>query len=157
MKNHKLKKILACFLTAGILKTAYEDSHVKITEYSVSSKRLPKILAGFRILHISDFHNSHLLRQTIKQARLCLPNLIVITGDLIDARRTNTECAMELCRELIKLAPVYYVPGNHEASFTDYRNFSKSLIDIGIHVLHNKTEIFTEGDVDIYISGINIS
>ena len=55
------------------------------------------------------------------------PDMIVLTGDLIDSRHTDIEIALEFARQAIKLAPVYYVSGNHEARVRKYEDLKMVL------------------------------
>ena len=50
------------------------------------------------------------------------PDCIVITGDLLDRNRTNIDSATELISYLVKIAPVYYVSGNHEHQSGKYHD-----------------------------------
>ena len=42
------------------------------------------------------------------------PDIIMITGDLIDSKSYDAEVSMQLIREIVKKYPVYFVTGNHE-------------------------------------------
>src|SRR5690606_21569996 len=70
------------------------------------------------------------------------PNMIVITGDLVDSRRTDIEVAMEFVKGAIEIAPVYYVSGNHEIRGRIYEEVKERLLAVGATVMDNaKTEI----------------
>jgi len=67
------------------------------------------------------------------------PDLIVITGDMIDSRKTDVEPALDFARQAVKLAPCYYVPGNHESRVPeDYGNLKTGFAGCGVTVLENK-------------------
>jgi len=51
----------------------------------------------------------------IKKIEDLNPDIIVITGDLIDRRKFDLNIAMEFIEKAVKIAPTYYVSGNHEA------------------------------------------
>ena len=62
----------------------YEDFKLQVTKYSLKSNRIKKKL---KIIQISDFHNERnkwLHRQIVDTIKREKPDLIVITGDLID-------------------------------------------------------------------------
>ena len=81
--------------------------------------------------------------------------MIVITGDLIDSRHTDIEIALEFARHAIKLAPVYYVSGNHEARVREYEDLKMGLAEAGVIVLEDqKVQITREGE-SISILGID--
>lgn len=115
-------------------------NNICVTEIEYQSSRIPNTFDGFRILHISDLHNRlfgsnqyKILERTEKIA----PNIMVITGDLIDRNRTNINTAMAYVSRAAKIAPVYYVSGNHEKKSGYYVQLSKRLREAGVHILDN--------------------
>lgn len=144
--------ILVCvlFVSGFIVWTVWGNKALELNSYTLESDRLPEGFDGFRIAHVSDFHNTEIgeenekLISVIKEAE---PDIIAITGDMIDSRRTNTEIALDFAREIIKLAPCYYVTGNHEYRVSDSYNLKEALSELGIIVLENvKTEIERGGE-----------
>lgn len=118
------------------------NTALETTQITVCSKRLPKAFDGFRIVQISDLHNTvfgehngKLIRR-IKDAQ---PDMIVITGDLIDSYHTNLAAALEFAEQARKIAPCYYVPGNHESRISAYPQFRDALTAKGITVLENRS------------------
>ncbi len=88
-------------------------------EYIQNSKRRPSDgFDGYRIAHVSDLHNAELGEEN--EALLTIlhdaePDVIAITGDLIESRNTDIEIALQFAAKAVKIAPCYYVTGNHEA------------------------------------------
>ena len=78
-------------------------------------------------------------------------DIIVVTGDLIDSNNTNIDIAMELISGAIKIAPIYYVSGNHEAWSGSYDELKSNLENSGVVVLDNqKIEVMNDSDsIDI--------
>ncbi|GHV31419.1 hypothetical protein FACS189481_6320 [Clostridia bacterium] len=110
-------------------------SHIKC-----SNSRLPSVFDGCKILQISDLHNKQFGKnqsRLIKKISGIAPDIIVITGDLVDSYHTEISKAMKLIEEITKLVPVYYVPGNHEARDNIYEKIKPLLITSGVHVLLN--------------------
>lgn len=109
-----------------------------VTTYiSVLSPAVPDSFRGFRIAHITDLHNTPMprLAHRVRQAK---PDIICITGDMIDARRLDIPCALDTARALMQIAPCYYVMGNHEARIPEYPRFETGLREAGVHVLRNE-------------------
>ena len=48
----------------------------------------------------------------------CKPNIIVITGDFIDAEHNDIDTALNFAKRAVQIADSYYVTGNHEDSLT---------------------------------------
>ncbi len=133
-----------------IIWTVWGNTALELNNHTLESDRLPKEFDGFRIAHISDFHNTEIgeknerLLSVLKEAE---PDIIAITGDMIDSRRTNTEIALNFAREIIKIAPCYYVTGNHEFRVSESYNLKEALSELGIIVLENvKTELEHSGE-----------
>ena len=103
--------VLVCF-------SYFENNSIVISNYNISSSRLPKSFNNFKIVQISDLHNkvfykdNNSLTAKIKSQN---PDIIVITGDIVDRRRYNEDNAIALIDSIKSIAPIYYVNGNHEA------------------------------------------
>lgn len=133
--------VLASLATAGaiIFFWWFSNSKFSVTEYEVES---PKINLPFRIVHLSDLHAKRFgaknkrLVAAVKKAR---PDIIVFTGDIIHLyRKPGEEAAIELVEQLSCVAPFYYVSGNHEMRYKNYREFSVKLADAGAVILENE-------------------
>ena len=118
MKNRKALKII--LLTVGLLSIAALFSYIlskKALSISKFTLQSGKTASAIRIVQLSDLHNAEFGKNN---ARLitCVaaqqPQLILITGDLVDRDDSSTEQAEALIRELCDLAPVYISLGNHE-------------------------------------------
>lgn len=136
-----LKRVIQLWLPGVILIYLYNaNTNLKETNYLIKNKKLPKIFNGYKIAHISDFHNtnSKRLKKSIVQAlKNNKPDIIVITGDLIDSRRTNFNTAKEFLESIVSIAPVYYVLGNHESRLRDAQNLIHVVQSTGANVLRN--------------------
>lgn len=129
---------------------------IEVTNYKITSENLPTEFNGYKIAQISDFHNKKKYESILEKLKEAAPNIIVITGDFIDSRRTKTEISLSFAKELIKIAPCYYVMGNHESRLTNiYPDFEKSLKEIGITVLHNEKAILEKNGAEITLIGID--
>ncbi|MCQ2416896.1 MAG: metallophosphoesterase [Oscillospiraceae bacterium] len=121
------------------------NNHVEVTEYVYETNVIPFSFNNFKIVHLSDLHNkvfpenNTLLLEQIAEQK---PNLIVLTGDFIDAsNHTNVDDALLFMEQIPKIAPTYYVFGNHE------RLLDKSILppyleklgEYGVHFLNNET------------------
>ena len=124
MKTKK-RFVLLCVLTvllALIVRTAWGNTALMVNTISVSSDRIPAGFSGYRIAQVSDLHNAEFgagntkLLQTISENT---PNIIVITGDLIDMNHTNMDTALDFVKNAVQIAPIYYVNGNHEAALSE--------------------------------------
>lgn len=132
-----------------------QNRNLQVTKLDFESQKLPLEFDGFVICHISDFHNTkfgdnqNVILKKIKQNN---PNIIVITGDLIDRRKFNLELAMEFINGAMEISPVYYVSGNHEARSNKYQTIKNELVNAGVTVLDNEmvSVIKQDSSIDIY-------
>lgn len=145
--------IILALLTAIVI---IGNNMIEVTNYKITSENLPTEFNGYKIAQISDFHNKKKYESILEKLKEAAPNIIVITGDFIDSRKTKTEISLSFAKELIKIAPCYYVMGNHESRLTDiYPDFEKSLKEIGITVLHNEKAILEKNGAEITLIGID--
>lgn len=132
----------------------WQNKNIGITRYTFIHKDLPKSMEGLRILHISDLHNWDTQGRLMELTKQEEPDVIFITGDLIDGRNTRVDLALSLTEELVQLAPVYYVQGNHEGRSSQYPRLRKGLLEMGVTVLEDQvSEFFLNGD-SIVIGGL---
>ena len=121
------------------------NNRIEVTEYTYETSSAPFSFNGFRIVQISDVHNKIFGDQNeplLDAVRALEPDIIVITGDLIDAStHTDVDAALLLAEQLPKLAPTYYVFGNHEhlldKSVTE--PFLEQIKAYGVRFLNNET------------------
>ncbi|MCX7904870.1 MAG: metallophosphoesterase, partial [Caloramator sp.] len=75
-----------------------------------------KIKGSIKIIQISDYHDSKIhKKQLVKIISKEEPDIIVITGDLIDIKTKTLDNVAALISDIIKInKKIYYVPGNHE-------------------------------------------
>ena len=138
--------------------TLWGNTALEVNDYEIVSDRIPEAFSGFRIAQVSDLHNAEFGEGNEKLIELLSqtdPDMIVITGDLIDSRHTDIEIALEFAGQAIKLAPVYYVSGNHEACVHEYEDLKMGLVKAGVIVLEDqKVQIKRDGE-SICILGID--
>lgn len=151
--------LIALILIGYFIWLIYENSILNITTYDVSSKDLPKEFEGFKIAQISDFHNTQLGEDNdviIDKLKEEKPDIIVITGDYIDCRNPDLDCAERLTKRLVGIAPTYYCTGNHESRLpSELKLLEESFEKNGVKVLRNKKQLIKKGSSSIRICGID--
>ena len=160
MKKKLVKKpLLWVLLILFSIWMIYTNVVVGVTTYQISYPDLPASFEGFKILQISDLHNAEFGRNNaslIEKVKNVQPDVIAITGDLIDSDRTDVEAALNVVEELTAIAPCYYVTGNHEAwvSQATYASLETALQELGVTVLRDE-EVLLEREGE-YLSFIGI-
>lgn len=109
---------------------AWVNRHFKTSFYQVSSG---KVVDELRIVQLSDLHNSVYgdnNSELTEKIRDLQPDIIVMTGDMIEEKNDDIRTVLDLCRELSETAPVYYIYGNHETMHSfGYNDMSTEEID----------------------------
>lgn len=162
IKKRKLMIVLtvvASLLISLVIWTVWGNTALELNTYTVSSGRLPEAFDGYRIAHISDLHNTEMGKDNDKllnMLREAKPDIIAITGDLIDSRNTDIEIALQFVEEAVKIAPCYYVTGNHEARVSEYFDDLKNgLTELGIIILEDERVDLDKNSETITLIGIN--
>lgn len=156
----KRKIVILCFLILLVLLIIWiwhENKALTMSTYTVLSEKLPNEFIGFRIAHVSDLHNAQMGRgneKLLSMLRNSAPDMIAITGDMIDSRRTNMQVALQFAEEAVRIAPCYYVTGNHEARIDECNAFKASLTNLGITVLEDESLLFEHYGQAITLIGV---
>lgn len=101
--------------------------------------------SGLRIAQVSDLHNASFGEGNEKLLEILAdtqPDLIAITGDLVDSRRTNSDIALSFAEKAVQFAPCYFVTGNHEARIDAFSELEADLIAAGVTVLRDQSTEF---------------
>lgn len=146
-------KLTVIILIIGIF-LFWQNNGVVITRHNYINGKLPKNFNGFKILHISDFHNKNYHGNLTKLIKKINPDIIVITGDLIDRRKTNLNVAKDFIREIVKIAPTYYVSGNHEQLSVHYEDLKEILNDLNVINMDNSYIKLNKDGSEIGLMGI---
>ena len=154
--------VLSCLLVLSISLMAeirYNDNRIETVYYPMQSSRIPASFSGFRIAQVSDLHNDALgdgnasLLKLLQEAE---PDIIAVTGDLIDSRKTDTQIALQFMQKALQIAPVYYVTGNHEiALYATYPPFERELRNAGVTVLNNESVLLEQNGQNIVLLGLS--
>ena len=161
-------KIIFIFIGIFILMYLYIKYNVntlEVTKYVVENKKVPKEFDGYNIVQISDLHsklfgeNNKKLIQKIKSLN---PDIVVVTGDLIDGENNNYNVALDFMKEISKLYRVYYIIGNHEQKSLikkykdEYKDYFNKLHQIDfVNLDNNKVEI-VKRDSNINLYGLTV-
>ena len=128
-------------LAALIIWTVWGNTALELNTYTVNSEELPSVFDGYRIAHVSDLHNAEMgdgNEKLLAMLREAEPDIIAITGDMIDSRNTNVAVALAFAVEAMLIAPCYYVTGNHEARVSEYDELKTGLESVGVFVLDDE-------------------
>lgn len=134
------------------------NNWVQTTEYTVTSPDLPDAFKGKKIVQISDLHNATFgdgqstLTEIVEEAS---PDVIFITGDLVDSNRYDLEAALVLIDALTEISDVFFVTGNHEIAVNRLDEINGALEERGVTVLMNETVRWEAEGQTIQIAGVH--
>ncbi|EOQ14497.1 metallophosphoesterase [Bacillus cereus] len=150
--------MIICILVGCTIFLYLQNNLISITEIKITSSKIPSSFKGYKILQISDLHNKKFGDNQdvlIQKMKSIDPDIIAITGDLIDSKSYDAEVSMQLIREMVKKYPVYFVTGNHEQWSGKYNSLEKELKKYGVNVLRNEHVGIRKGEQEINLLGID--
>lgn len=109
--NCILLAVLLCFVWV-------QNTWLEVTHYTYESPEVPQEFVGFRVVQISDLHNATFGKENEKlllQIRELSPDIVVLTGDLVDSTFPDVEVALDFAEKIAADFPTYYITGNHES------------------------------------------
>ncbi len=137
--------VVAVITIYGLL----EARAIVVTNLPVRMAHLPHRLEGMRIAQISDVHLGLIVRgerleKIVTMVNNLHPDLIVITGDLVDAEALHMEEMIPPLRRLTAKYGVYAVPGNHEY-FAGITRAQEFIEQAGVIMLRNRWVTIADG------------
>lgn len=168
MKSKKKTIIIAICVLMIALFCFWQNNVLEVTHYTFSSSRVSARLDGYRIVQISDLHNKNFGRKQqhlINKIKELQPDMIVVTGDIVDSNHTNIDVAITFLEEAVNLAPCYYITGNHELWLDDtlYEKLINQIKNTGTTILdnevveinHNEKDDTVEDTTDFVMIGLD--
>ena len=137
----------------------YGNTAIQVSHYEILDPKIPSEFDGFKIIQVSDLHNTLFGEQQqtlMKKIAAENPDIIVVTGDLLDFYTPDVAVAEQFIAAAVQLAPVYYINGNHESRLPiEYNNLKVSMREHGVVILENsQTQLVANGQT-INLLGVN--
>ena len=159
-RKNRIKKailLLFVFIVPGAF-FCWQNNDVVVTKYDYINTEIPVDFDGFKILQVSDLHNKEFgtdQEVLVSLTKEIAPDIIVVTGDLIDSNHTDIDVVMEYISQAVLIAPVYFVTGNHEMWSEEYTTLAADLVKYGVVILDNKNIILTKNGGEISLLGLS--
>ncbi len=141
------RQFLLGYLGVGALATpvgwygaVYEPGDIEVVRRTATIRNLPTRLDGLTAVQVSDFHLhgiDHVHREMVDQVKALKPDVIFVTGDLVDHESAVGD-ALELLQSLKPPRGTWVVPGNWDHSSNSVELLSIALKSAGIRMLINE-------------------
>lgn len=145
MNTKRKKSIIIIVILMIIIWVVWTNTNFTTTHYKINNGKIPDAFSGYKIAEIADLHNHKWGDRIIKALEKEKPDIIVITGDFVDSSHTDFQVALDFVEKAKKIAPIYYVTGNHEAWIENYSELEKKLYNEGVHMMDD-TKVWLEKD-----------
>ena len=133
---------------------AYTNTNIETSYYEVESGLIHDEFDGFKIAHISDLHNRDWKGKLEDLVAAEKPDIIVVTGDIVDSSDRYYDNSLSFIKNAVKIAPVYFISGNHEAYITDYVFMKNAIKEYGATVLEDENVFIERGKEKINLIGL---
>ncbi len=147
---------LAAFCACAAAFIYDQGNRIESTQIHVQSAAFPAAFSDFRLAHVSDLHGKRFGKKRDRLAealRVAAPDIIVLTGDIVDEYTENLESTRALLTQAAELAPIYYVHGNHDRRSPCFADFEALLDELGAVNLERKRVTLTQGDASVTLGG----
>lgn len=134
------------------------NKKIVISNITYKNSKVPSSFDGYKILQISDLHNAEFgknQKTLIEKTKEIDPDIIFITGDLIDSYNTNIDISMKYIDGITDIAPIYFIPGNHESRIESYNELCDRLTSSGVKILNNKNVFIQKDSSSIGLIGLD--
>lgn len=134
-------------------------AHLHVNEVRVAVAKLPAALDGFSIVQLTDVHFGPTIGRPFAEKIVALanaenPDVIAITGDLVDGSVQELRDAAAPLANLKARHGVFFVTGNHEY-YSGVQEWTEELQRLGIRVLRNERVVLGDIGAQIAIAGVD--
>lgn len=129
-----------------------------VEEVEVGLPGLHPDLEGFRIVQISDLHVGRTIRRgyverTVERARSLAPDLVVLTGDMVDGPVDRLAPHVAPLGELARDGRAFFVLGNHDC-YSGADAWIAHFRAMGMRVLLNEHDAVRKGAATLVVGGV---
>lgn len=141
--------------TALSARSIYEARFVQLEKVSVKLKNLKQ---SYKIVQLSDIHiggliDTKFIKSIVQRVNALKPDIVVITGDLIDLDVAYAKNSLDTLREINSTYGTYFIVGNHEY-FHNIEKIIESVKSLGIRVLENENVYIGEEGIGFNLAGV---
>lgn len=120
-QKHRFVKYFVIVIIICVLLFALDlilpQKYISVTRYIYKNSEIKQ---NFKIVQLTDLHNYQFgskNQRLISKVKAESPDVIFLTGDMLNADEERTDILTNLIQQLVKIAPVYASLGNHEIEY----------------------------------------
>lgn len=120
-QKHRFVKYFVIVIIICVLLFALDlilpQKYISVTRYIYKNSEIKQ---NFKIVQLTDLHNYQFgskNQRLISKVKAESPDVIFLTGDMLNADEERTDILMNLIQQLVKIVPVYASLGNHEIEY----------------------------------------
>ncbi|MDO9265998.1 MAG: metallophosphoesterase [Sulfurimonas sp.] len=137
------------------LRSLYEARFVKVEKVHVEIKNLKE---SYKIVQLSDLHiggliDKEFVKDMVTRVNALAPDVIVITGDLIDIDILHAKETVGELTNLTSKFGTYFIVGNHDY-FQEITKIIEAVKSLGIKVLENENVYIGEDGEGFNLAGV---
>jgi len=134
----------------------YEAKFIELEEVDIKLKNLKQ---SYSIVQLSDVHiggliDQEFIRNVVKRVNALSPDVVVITGDLVDIALKYAMPALKELKNLKSKYGTYFIVGNHEY-LHGIEGIIKAVNAQGIRTLENENVYIGEKDKGFNLAGVH--
>lgn len=143
--------ILGVLIVSTVLIVLDSYINIDVSHYEIKSDKLNQKYNNYKIMLLTDLHNRDITEKLVKIVNEENPNIIVMSGDMINEKVDGFDNFFNLCEEL-KNKTVYYVFGNHEENMSDEKQneFIEKIKEKTNVILLNNDKVELDDSFTIY-------
>ena len=143
--------ILGVLIVSTVLIVLDSYINIDVSHYEIKSDKLNQKYNNYKIMLLTDLHNRDITEKLVKIVNEENPNIIVMSGDMINEKVDGFDNFFNLCEEL-KDKTVYYVFGNHEENMSDEKQneFIEQIKEKTNVILLNNDKVELDDSFTIY-------
>ena len=153
--NRKLLALAPIIAASSIIR---QNKKLKVRRTTLKFDKLPQAFDNFKIAQVSDIHCDKVGLSDlsfINKIKNFNPDMIVITGDILDSYNNNMDIAYNILSQLAIIAPCYFVSGNHELRLPkEYAELKNIMKKLNITYVHNSNLLITKNNESLNLVGV---
>ena len=153
--NRKLLALAPIFVASSIIR---QNKKLKVRKTTLKFDKLPQAFDNYKIAQVSDIHCDrvgHSDLSFIKKIKDFNPDIIVITGDVLDSYNNDMDIAYNILSQLAIIAPCYFVSGNHELRLPEeYEQLINIMKKLNITYMNKSNLLITKNNESINLVGV---